>query len=76
MIYVPDSNPSLFERYNFNFFFVDKMAFAFYSNKTVNIKFLHMLYNDDAIRGHSITTYLDKKRYIEYSCLVMWTKGR
>ena len=37
-------------------FFVDKMAFAFYSNKTVNIKFLHVLYNDDAIRGHSITT--------------------
>ena len=57
-------------------FFVDKMAFAFYSNKTVNIKFLHVLYNNDAIRGHSITTYLDKKRYIEYSCLVMWTKGR
>ena len=57
MIYVPDSNPSLFERYNFRFF-VDKMAFAFYSNKIVNIKFLHVLYNDDAIRGHSITKYL------------------
>ena len=57
-------------------FLVDKMAFAFYSNKIVNIKFLHVLYNDDAIRGHSITTYLDKKGYIENSCLVMWKKGR
>ena len=43
-------------------FLVDKMAFAFYSNKIVNIKFLHVLYNDDAIKGHSIITYLDKKR--------------
>ena len=53
--YAPDSNPSLFERYNFKCF-VDKMAFAFYSNKIVNMKCARVLYNDDAIRGHSITT--------------------
>ena len=33
------------------------MAFAFYSNKIVNIKCAHVLCKDDAIRGHPITTW-------------------